>query len=194
MKRFLFRLKLYMLYDLTWAAAKLVGKQAPIEEADREWARGIIGKRLTVLLLVSIICSAYPLLAQNYSLELGAALYGSTAPHSAGYLTVLLGDAKTRSYTTIELRGVESIAPTHSTRTGIERTLFKDERFELTAGTQVGISTGNVTSGVFLGNGSLIWSPKFAKGLRFAFGGETLTSPDGWQLQFRTGMRYNFGK
>ena len=56
-----------MFYDLSWTATKLIGNQAYIEDSDRIWARGVIGKRLPLLLLISLICSAYPGQAQETS-------------------------------------------------------------------------------------------------------------------------------
>ena len=153
-----------------------------------------------VLLLAWLLVMAAGARAQDYSLELGGALYASSVPHTAGYATLLvggdlLGAEDTRSYTTIELRPLNGQA-THTIRTGFERTLFSDARFELSASAQGGIATSaTATSGAFAGGLGLLWKPAFLKGLHLSIGAEALDAPAiaTWEPQVRLGIRYRFG-
>src|ERR1035437_1978677 len=78
-------------------------------------------KRSLFAALVVLLCLAFAAGEQTtYSLELSAAGYLTSTPHSAGDATfvVALGTAAVSSYTTIEIRPINSTTPTTVTRSG----------------------------------------------------------------------------
>lgn len=153
------------------------------------YVRAILGG---LVILASV--AAVPAQAQQYALELGYGAYASTIPHSAGYLTFLRGfgeDKKTRSYTTLEMRGPMEQQPIYSSRTGIERAIFQNKRVELNTLAQAGLAVNESASALAVsGGGSLQIKLKY--GLLLALGGEAFhaATAGGWQPQLKLGLRY----
>lgn len=143
---------------------------------------------------LGILALYTPAQAQSYSLEVGTAMYASSTPHSAGFLTFLIGDGNLRSYTSFEARPISSTNISYTTRTGIERTLFADDNVALNAIAQAGIATNsNAAAGAFSGGGNVAIQLK--NGFALTFTMEALASPlVGWEPQARAGLRYRFGE
>ena len=168
--------------------------------ADRAQISGLL---LLLLLPVAwslhpVACFAQTLPPSQFALELGGAMYVSSAPHSAAYLTGLLpidAASKTRLYGTVQMRPVALNQVTYSTRAGVERELYADQRVSLNVFGQGGVATGpNATAGIFAGGGNVIITIK--KGFALAIAVEALASPviGGWEPQGRLGLRYTFGQ
>jgi len=156
-------------------------------------------KAIAILTLALTFAPAISAQAQpQFALELGGAMYVSSAPHSAAYLTGLLpidAASKTRLYGTVQMRPVALNQVTYSTRGGVERELYADRRVALNVHGQGGVATGpSATAGIFAGGGNVIITIK--KGFALAVAVEALASPviGGWEPQGRLGLRYTFGQ
>ena len=173
----------------------LLAVQAKVTEAASSGAF----KTIAILTLALTFAPAISAQAQpQFALELGGAMYVSSAPHSAAYLTGLLpvdAASKTRLYGTVQMRPVALNQVTYSTRAGVERELYGDPRVSLNVFGQGGVATGpSATAGIFAGGGNVIITIK--KGFALAIAVEALASPviGGWEPQGRLGLRYTFGQ
>lgn len=160
-------------------------------------------KRLALLLLVSIICSAYPAWAQTHSIGLGAAFEPDGTPRSSGVFQYIIGSGDTRPYTEITMRPIAVSGVTFSASAGIIRRLARglyripgsdvDREVFLESFARGGVATRDGgTSGLFSGGGALVFPTHY--GVDFVFTGEAVAAPliDGWQARVGAGLRFNF--
>ena len=178
------------------AVAQWLRKQAKFLEKDGSgFAKRFTARYLYLLLLVSIICSASPARAETYSLGLCGSLYLTTSPRTAGCASFYAGDDKTRSFSTIELRPVNG-QPTHSVRSGVERTLFSGKFLDLLASGQIGLALSpSALSGDMLGAVGVAWKPSFLHGIHVVIRGSGSKAPaliQGWEPVGQLEFRYQF--
>lgn len=153
---------------------------------------------IAVLLLALAAGIGFGQTPLTYSVEAGVGGYLSTAPHSAGDLSVLVsGDtSKVASYTTFEARPITSQAPVVTARSGVQYTVASADRLELAALVQGGggYSTAGTTA-AFAGGGKISYYPGWSKapGLYVALVGQALgDTAVGWNPQGSVRIGYQF--
>ena len=174
-------------------------KDEQVIQGAQQYGNTLSGFRL--LLLVSIICSAYPVRAQTIGLAAG--FEPSSVPRSSGVLQYIYGSGATRPYTAITARpiGIEGVS--FSASAGVIRRLaggvyrvpgfqgYKQVFLETFA--QGGVATsGAATSGIVNGGGSLVFPTRY--GVAWVLSGEAVVAPINNELQARVsaGLRFNF--
>jgi hypothetical protein len=129
----------------------------------------------------------------TYSIETGASLYASTAPHAAGHFSVLkdLGDGKTFSITSIEMRGSGSGQPVYTPMTGVARLLESAGRISFWGLGQGGLAVSDsAVSGLFNGGGAVAIG--LTKQVQLVVTGQAVRAPalpQGWQPMVTIGLR-----
>lgn len=157
-------------------------------------------KRLALLLLIAMSCSALPGRAQNnYALQLTGSFGPNSTPRSSGVACFSIGAAKTRSYTCFHARPISVSGVSVSYQTGIERLFVKSQRLELWTGLQGGVASNQEASSGIL-SGSLTGLVPIRGGLAGAFTATISGAPinreqtDSSKLDFALGIgiRYTF--
>jgi hypothetical protein len=104
-------------------------------------------------------------------------------------------DYTTDSFSTIELRPANG-QPTHSVRSGIERTLFSGGHLDLLASGQVGLALSpSALSGDVLGAVGVAWKAAFLHGAHVIIRGSGSKAPaltQGWEPVVQVEFRYTF--
>ena len=148
-----------------------------------------------VLLLVCLLILSQQAKAETYSLGLCGSLYLTSTPRTAGCASFYMGDEKTRSFSTIELRPVNG-QPTHAVRSGVERTLFSGRFLDLLASGQIGLALSpSAMSGDVLGGLGVAWKPTFLHGVHVIVRGSGSKAPamiQGWEPAGQLEFRYKF--
>ena len=157
-------------------------------------------KRSLFAALVVLLCLAFAAGEQTtYSLELSAAGYLTSTPHSAGDATfvVALGTAAVSSYTTIEIRPINSTTPTTVTRSGAQWTVATSGKLDFSLIGQLGVANGSTTSLAGAMGAKIAYQPGWAStpGLYFVLTGQGIGASSalgGWEPQVSVGIGYQF--
>ena len=137
-------------------------------------------QRLAFFALMAIVAAALPARAQTYGFEFGGNLDSAVTPHTAGHLSVLVGDGTNFSYTTLMARGPAEGKFTYLLEEGYLRKV-KDltARLSLWADIQGGVSNSQTaTSGALNSGGALAFKIKPQWLARLA-GGVSVNPSDG---------------
>lgn len=153
-------------------------------------------KNPVLLLLVSIICSAFPVMAQNVSVQLGATFEPSSVPRFLGEAALGLGYGENLSLTTIQIRPISARQISTAVVTGMERTLYKLQKAEFAICGQAGIAaTGENASGIALGCLTLLVPVR--QDLSVGVRGEARNAPvEGglWDSRMSVFLRWHLGE
>ena len=151
---------------------------------------------MTIIVLLAVLtCAA---VAQTtYGIEVGPAAYLASTPHSAGDATFIVspGASAVASYTTIEIRPINSMSPTTVSRTGAQWTVATSGKLDFSLLGQLGVANGTSTSlaGAVGGKLTLVPGWKFAPGLYFALVGQSVGASaalGGWNPQANFDVGY----
>jgi len=149
-----------------------------------------------IVILIALL--ALPLCAQTtYGIEVGPAAYLASTPHSAGDATFIVspGASAVASYTTLEIRPINSMSPTTVSRTGAQWTVATSGKLDFSLLGQLGVANGTSTSlaGAVGGKLTLVPGWKFAPGLYFALVGQSVGASaalGGWNPQANFDVGY----
>ena len=150
-----------------------------------------------ILALAALACAA---VAQTtYGIEVGPAVYLSSTPHSAGDATFVVspGASAVASYTTIEIRPINSLTPTAVTRTGAQWTVATSGKLDFSLLGQLGVANGDSTSLAGAMGAKIAFVPGWVSmpGLYFFLMGQgvgTSAALGGWEPQASIGVGYQF--
>lgn len=159
-------------------------------------------RRLILLLLISIICSAYPVMAQQRAVEFGGAFDASATPNKqvyASYYEPMIGGF--RSYTTLSLWQIAPMQIAHAVTTGVEHPIYTQGWFTLAGHSQVGYALSqNVSSIDFNAGGAITIAPASLKHGSFVIIGGysdvpavSSISKGVWYPRVSVGFRYELG-
>ena len=148
-----------------------------------------------ILALAVLTCSA---VAQTtYGIEIGPAFYPESIPRSAGDATFVIspGASAVASYTTLEIRPINSMSPTTVSRTGAQWTVATSGKLDFSLLGHLGVANGNSTSLAEAVGGKLTLVPgwKFAPGLYFVLVGQSVGASaalGGWNPQVNFDVGY----
>lgn len=150
-----------------------------------------------ILALAVLTCSAAA--QTTYGIEVGPAVYLSSTPHSAGDATFVVspGASAVASYTTVEIRPINSLTPTTVTRTGAQWTVATSGKLDFSLLGQLGVANGNSTSLAGAMGAKIAFVPGWASmpGLYFFLMGQgvgTSAALGGWEPQASLGVGYQF--
>ena len=150
-----------------------------------------------ILALAALACAAFA--QTTYSIELSAAGYLTSTPHSAGDATFVVspGVSAVASYTTIEARPLNSMSPTTVTRTGAQWTVATSGKLDFSLLGQLGVANGSSTSLAGAMGAKIAFVPGWASapGLYFVLTGQgvgTSAALGGWEPQASLGVGYQF--
>ena len=151
-------------------------------------------------LILALAVLTYSAVAQTtYGIEVGPAVYLSSTPHSAGDATFVVspGASAVASYTTIEIRPINSLTPTTVTRTGAQWTVATSGKLDFSLLGQLGVANGNSTSLAGAMGAKIAFVPGWASmpGLYFFMMGQgvgTSATLGGWEPQASLGVGYQF--
>jgi hypothetical protein len=129
----------------------------------------------------------------------GPAVYLSSTPHSAGDATFVVspGASAVASYTTVEIRPINSLTPTTVTRTGAQWIVATSGKLDFSLLGQLGVANGNSTSLAGAMGAKIAFVPGWASmpGLYFFLMGQgvgTSAALGGWEPQASLGVGYQF--
>lgn len=150
-----------------------------------------------IMALAVLTCSA---IAQTtYGIEVGPAVYLSSTPHSAGDATFVVspGASAVASYTTIEIRPINSLTPTTVTRTGAQWTVATSGKLDFSLLGQLGVANGDSTSLAGAMGAKIAFVPGWVSmpGLYFFLMGQGVGASSalgGWEPQASLGVGYQF--
>lgn len=152
-------------------------------------------KKLSLILLVSLICSAYPLQAQNRSVWVGASLDAAAEPNAAGHACGLLStNEQTYSITCLSARGGADgfTKPIYDVTQGIAQLVTRQGRVDVYALAGGGVSTtSSGANGLF--EGGLAFGTRIVKGVDVVLAVKGAWSPsleDSKSPRFALGFRF----
>ena len=150
-----------------------------------------------ILALAALACAAFA--QTTYGIEVGPAVYLSSTPHSAGDATFVVspGASAVASYTTIEIRPINSLTPTVVTRTGAQWTVATSGKLDFSLLGQLGAANGDSTSLAGAMGAKIAFVPGWVSmpGLYFFLMGQgvgTSAALGGWEPQASIGVGYQF--
>ena len=154
-------------------------------------------KRMVTIIALLAVLTCAAVAQTTYGIEIGPAFYPESVPRSAGDATFIVspGASAVASYTTLEIRPINSMSPTTVSRTGAQWTVATSGKLDFSLLGQLGVANGNSTSlaGAMGGKFSFVPGWKSAPGLYFDLVGQGVGTSDalgGWNPQISVGVGY----